>query len=249
MQNTGFEMVLASNLVSGQNFEWNTNFNFSIPKNELLRYPGLQESTYANKYVVGEPLNIELLYQYTGLDPETGFYSVLDRNDDGSLDYEDRKIALDKSPSFFGGWNHELNFKNFSLQFLWRFVKQEGTLELFKAGFLQNQRAEVIDALNTNTQYQLVSRSTAASRAYNNVLNSNYTITDASFLRLQNLNLSYDVPKNWLRPLGMKSATLFFTGQNLITLTSYKGLDPEIPNGGINFNSLRSITTGLNLKF
>lgn len=190
-----------------------------------------------------------MLYNYQGLDPETGYYSVVDTNEDGTLDYQDRTIAWNRNPEFFGGINNQLRYRDFSLQFLWQYVKQEGSLALFNTGSLENQRSETIDALNNGSEYQLISQTTDATRAYNNVLNSNYSITDASYLRLKMLNLRYNLPGAWTRRLGLNSASLFLTGQNIFTFSPYKGLDPELPFRGTSFGALRTITTGLNLKF
>lgn len=249
VENTGIEVEFSGNIIQSDNFQWQTSINVSIPKNELVSYPDIEESSYANTYKIGEPLNISLLYQYDGLDPETGFYRVKDINEDGTLDYEDRNIAWDRGRQFFGGISNNLNFKNFSIQFFWQFVQQEGMLTLFKAGALENQRADVVQALETNSNYQTISRSTRASRAYRDILNSTFPITDASFIRLKTMNLGYSLPKKLIQNIGFQFGKLFLTGQNLLTLSPYDGLDPELPTGGTSFGALRTITGGIELNF
>src|SRR5690606_29778876 len=101
-----------------KNSNWTTSFNISFPKNKLLNYPNIEQSSYANRYRVGHPLDVRLLYNYIGLDPETGYYSVEDFNEDGRLNFEDRQIIGDLGRKFYGGINNILNYKNFSLQFL-----------------------------------------------------------------------------------------------------------------------------------
>lgn len=249
VENTGMELELSSYIIQSDNFKWQTSLNLSIPKNRLVSYPDIEESSYANTYRVGAPLNISLLYEYDGINPDTGLYQVKDVNADGTLDFEDRNIAWNQGREFFGGINNSLSFRNFSLQFLWQFVEQEGMFTLFRAGALENQRADVIQALENNSNFQRISRSTEASRAYTNVLNSTYPITDASFLRLKTLNLEYSLPSGFLQNTGFQSVKFFFTGQNLWTITPYKGIDPEIPATGTSFGALRTITGGFQLNY
>jgi TonB-linked SusC/RagA family outer membrane protein len=249
VENTGLEVELSTSNLQTKDFRWRTSLNISFPRNELISYPGLEQSSYANTYRVGEPLNIGLLYEYEGIDPETGLYMVADINGDESIDDEDQIVVWDRNRDFFGGIGNNFNYKNFSLQFLVEFVKQEGILNLFETGVLSNQRAEVAKALDNPGEFQRISTSIEASRAYTNVLNSRLPIVDASYLRLRTASFSYSFPSSLMNSLGLDTGNLFVNGQNLLTLTDYKGMDPELPNGGISFGGLRSITAGLQIKF
>src|SRR5690606_10523724 len=106
VQNSGWEVELSTLNITSENFKWQTSFNITFPKNELLNYPNIDQSSYANVYRVGRPLNIDLLYQYEGIDPDTGLYSIADLNDDGRFDYDDRIIIKDQGRKFFGGINN-----------------------------------------------------------------------------------------------------------------------------------------------
>src|SRR5690606_40212162 len=92
VQNRGWEVEVSTLNVKGQNFRWQTFLNVSFPQNRLLSYPDLEQSSYANTFRVGHPLNINLLYDYDGIDPETGYYKIVDVNGDGRYDYEDRTV-------------------------------------------------------------------------------------------------------------------------------------------------------------
>lgn len=250
VENTGWEVEVSSVNIRKNNFYWKTSLNISFPKNELISYPNIDQSPYANTYRVGEPLNIALLYQYEGIDPETGFYSVTDINDDGRLDYEDRIVVKDRGRQYFGGINNAVTYRNFSLQFLWQFVKQEGTLALTDAGFTGSKRDVVYQALEEGSGFQNISTSFDALIAYNNAINSAFPYTDASFLRLKTLSLSYNIPTKLLQSIGIKAANIFLNGQNLLTFTPYEGMDPDIPNGtGTSFTNLRTITGGIQFNF
>ena len=247
VENTGWEIEAFSYNIQNQNFTWQTSLNFTIPKNRLVEYPDLDQSSYANTYRVGHPLNISLLYQYSGLDPETGFYTVKDANENDRIDIADRTEVWDRGRKFYGGISNNLNYKKFSLQFLFQFVKQEGMLTMFDAGALGIQRAEVWEALQTNSEFQFVSSSSAASRAYTNVLSSTLPIVDASFIRLKSFSVGYSLPESFLRSISLRSGKVFFNAHNLLTFTKYKGLDPENSTTGTSFSGLRTITVGVQL--
>lgn len=246
VENRGLEIELSTLNIQSKKFNWTTSLNISFPRNELVSFPGIEESSYVNTYRVGEPLNIALLYSYQGVDPTTGEYTFMDVNEDGRYDYEDRQYVWDRGRQFFGGITNQIEYKQFSFQFLVDFVKQEGTLGLFNTGFIGNQRADV---LGNDTDYQNISQSTSSRTAYNNVLNSNFPIVDASFLRLKTASLTYKLPYTLMQEIGFTSANIFINGQNLYTFTNYKGLDPESPYLGTGFTQLRSVTGGIQLNF
>jgi TonB-linked SusC/RagA family outer membrane protein len=249
VENTGFEIEFSSLNIKTKNFQWQSSFNLTLPENKLVSYPGIEESSYANTYRVGEPLNIALQYRYEGIDPETGYYQVADINGDGSFDYDDRIIPWDRGRKLFGGISNSFKYKNFSLQFLWQFVEQEGILGLFNGGLIQNQRRDVFQSLQDDSDFQQISTSLAASQAYNNVLSSNFPVVNASFLRLKTMNISYSLPSSLVENIGLSSGKFFINGLNLLTLTPYEGIDPEMPGIGTSFSALRTVTGGIQVNF
>ncbi|WP_255462678.1 SusC/RagA family TonB-linked outer membrane protein [Galbibacter sp. BG1] len=250
VENKGWEIELSTLNVSNGNFQWQTSFNITFPKNRLLSYPNIEQSPYANVYRVGHPLNIDLLYRYEGIDPVTGLYSIADINGDDRLDYLDRVVIKDVDRKFYGGINNQLNFKDFSVQFLWEFVKQEGKIgSLFDAGQMRNQRAEVLQALEDGSEFQRISTQIEALIANSNVINTTFPYEDASFLRLKTLSIGYLLPADIMETVGVNTCKLFLTGQNLITITGYTGMDPETPGLGTSFAGLRTISLGVEVKF
>ena len=114
-------------LVPFQNkdFGWTTNFNISFSKNKLLSFPDLATSTYRNQFVIGEALNIQKVYRYTGLDPQTGVFTFEDMNGDGVLSGLDRQVVKDFNPSFFGGLSNQFTYGRWALDVMFQFVKQD----------------------------------------------------------------------------------------------------------------------------
>src|SRR6266446_5574169 len=85
---------------------------------------------------------------------------------------------------------------------------------------------------------------TAASTAYNNYYaGSDATVGDLSFIRLKNVSLAYNVPSKWIKQLKMETFQLYIHGQNLLTITHYKGLDPETQ--GFSLPPLKMLIAGI----
>jgi hypothetical protein len=183
---------------------------------------------------------------------ETGRYEFTDFNGDGAISYlDDRKAMVDLTPSFFGGLQNQLQYKGFSLDFLFHFVKQENLAPTPGApGTAVNQRAGIADVWSQPGDQATYQRFTAgfdsaAMLAFSQFNSSTGAIQDASFIRLKNIALSYDVPASLLKGTKLR---LFATGQNVFTLTSYKNGDPELRFGG-SLPPLRVFTGGVQLSF
>ena len=249
VENTGWEFEAATHLNSGR-FNWQASLNVSIPQNRLVAFPGLEESSYANTYKVGESLNIQLLYDYTGVDPDTGLYTFEDVNEDGVYNFDDRVVVKDLTRRLFGGFRNQFSYGRVSLDFLWEFVVQEGQqyYPALAPGRMGTMLQEDYDQRWQNpgdiAEIQKASVGVSALLANFSYQTSDALYTDTSFLRLRTLGLSYELPTE---SLGINSFILFLQGQNLLTLTSYRGLDPQSP--GTTLPALRTLTAGLKLNF
>lgn len=246
VENKGWELELSTLNFQGKHLRWQTFLNISIPRNKLISYPDIDQSSYANKYRVGHPLNIAILYQYSGVDPETGLYSVIDVNVDERYDHEDRTVLKHLGRQYFGGFGNNLSYKGIEFNFLWEFVKQQGYSNFMALPGQKN--AQTIDFYDdwqdgNNPNIQKISESYNASIAYSRFNLSDHSLEDASYIRLKTVGLSYNLPKRVLEKTGINGCKLFIQGQNLLTLTGYNGLNVEFP-GGSNIPSLRIVTLG-----
>lgn len=246
VQNTGLEFTVQTENVSSTNFNWTTGFNLSMNKNKLLSFPGLEGSTYANTFVVGEPITITKVYHYLGMHPETGVYQYEDFNGDGVItSVGDRKGIADLSPKFFGGLENQFKYKNFQLDFLFQFVKQEAFGNYpGAAGTFVNQLSEVSDA--TTQQPYTAGLNAAAVTAYSRFSISDGAIEDASYLRLKNISLTYDLPLKTAQNLRCQ---LYIQGQNVLTFTNYKHGDPEFKLSTMYLPPLQVYTAGVKMQF
>ncbi len=237
VDNKGWEIGIQSSNYETDVFNWNSSFQLTIPKTELVSFEGLENSTYSSQLVLGQPLSIYRLYQYSGINPETGLYEFVDYNGDGETTAkEDRQLVGDVSPKLYGNLYNSIKYKNWNLDILFQFVRKKGLNEFYNTeppGFMQNQPTGVLDHwLNPNNpgylQPYTSGRNFDAYYAHTKFTQSDAIISDASFIRLKTISLSYKLP---LKKESTTSCTLFLQGQNLWTLTNFKGGDPEQISG------------------
>lgn len=245
IENTGFELELSARPFKSGALQWETGFNISFPKNKLVSFPGLEGSTYANQYVIGQPTTIIKVYQLEGINPQTGQYQFTDFNGDGKISSPDDNKVIEKiGVQYFGGWNNTLRYKNWDLSILLQFVKQRNrnyNSIMPVPGGMTNQPVEVLNvwsAENPNGFY--MPYRSGGNTAHNLFQNSTAAVSDASFVRLKNLQIGYRIPcKNSV----FKDVKIFFQGQNLLTWTNYFGIDPEFTFMGF-LPSLRTYSFG-----
>lgn len=251
VENKGLELTLRTVNFNNNKFQWTTSFNLTFAKNELVRFPGLESSSYNEQYRIGKPLNIALLYKYTGVSTQTGIYQYEDLNQDGTISSpEDKQKEVDLNPKYYGGMQNQLSYKHFKLDFLFQFVKQKNrSFPMGTAGMMSNQQARISDSWTQSGQsapYQIYTTggNYDALMANYYYTDSDATVTDASFIRLKNISLSYDLPLS----LKQTNCKIMLQGQNLLTFTKYQDGDPEFLYYGF-LPPLKVITLGIQLTF
>lgn len=257
IQNKGVELLLSTVNVKGKDFSWKSSFNLTIQRNKLLEFYELEKSNYANEYIIGKPLNLLIGYTYLGVDPQTGVYQFDDKNKDGLLNTQDYSYQGTTDPDFFGGFSNTFQFKNLELSFLFEFRKQVGRHAIFGysnfAGLLNNQPIAALDRWQKPgdiAEYQRYTQDfgSQAADAGSRIQNSSAALTDASFIRLKNLSVSYSFPTKLIKRVGLQSLQLYFQSQNLFTITKYVGADPENQNLQV-LPPLSVFATGININF
>lgn len=176
---------------------------------------------------------------------QPGDLKLQDLNGDGVIDMRDMTDLGNAQPKFYGGFNQTFRYKNWDMSVLFNFsvgnkVYNANKIE-YSTQYLyrdNNMLAEVADrwrwfndagekvndptalaALNANTTMW-----TPPAGAY--FLHS-YAIEDGSFLRLNNLTIGYSLGKDFTKQLGLSNFRLYFTMNNVFTITGYSGYDPE----------------------
>jgi TonB dependent receptor len=240
VQNTGLEFILSGKIVDNEAFKWDSHFSIGFNRNKLIAFPNLAQSPYAFVYVVGQSLGITEVLHYTGVDPQTGFYTFQDKNHDGQITItgnhiDDDTHPVDLAPKFDGSFSNHFTYKNWELFAMFYFKKGLGysAIEtLTSPGDLNNQPLQVIQNAwykpGDVAQYARLA-TYAGDQSYANFFRSDGVITDASFIRLQNVQLAYAFPKkSYLK--WIEKGSIFIRADNLFVLTKYQGADPEVQN-------------------
>jgi len=254
VQNSGLEFSLSSVNIKMKNFSWTTTANLTIPKNELVSFPGLSISPYALQYVEGQSLNVIYAYKYIGVDAAKGIYKVEDLNKDNIITTADYQVLGNSDPKFFGGLQNTLEYKKIQFDFFFQFVSQVGRTYFSNAinpeGFRYNLPMLTQDHWRKQGDVTTIQRFTQATNqaAYNSWANefrrSDGVFGDASFIRLKNISLSYTL----LNDAQSRTLRLYVAGQNLFTITNYKGGDPETQSY-LRMPPLRTISAGIQYTF
>ena len=184
---------------------------------------------YQNQKVTGFDDNNMPIYDTQARDVVTGRsftapgdFRFKDLNNDGRIDAEnDRKIIGSTIPDFTWGLTNSLAYKGVTLSIFFQGVHGVDVYNSLRAIY---PRKELLDAWNgegtSNTEPRLAGDG--------NGRISKYRVEDASYVRLKNLRLAYDLPQTLISKIGMVRCQLYATGTNLFTLTDYTGYDPEI---------------------
>ncbi|GAA4326606.1 TonB-dependent receptor [Pontixanthobacter gangjinensis] len=274
IENNGFEFSLNANVIQGEDFNWNSGFNFSLLNNEIKTLLNNNEIVGRNHILSeGESVSTLFLIKYEGVDPQTGDALFEDLNNDGVIDFDDRQVVGSALPDYFGGWLNTVSYKNFSLT---ANVQFSGGNKIFN----QSRHAyENFGFTRSGIPYGNISE-----RVYDNYWRepgqqtdvprpstesgqlqrfSTQFLEDGDFIRLRTLRLEYDLPGDFVDSLGMGRLNFYVQGQNLVTITDYLGFDPEVSTNtsnqtdlnilqGEDFGTLgqaRTITIGLNASF
>lgn len=251
IENRGLEFTASFKMIDKQNFQWTVSGNYSRSRNELVKFEGLLSSSYANNWVIGEPLSVSRMYRYTGVDPETGLYTFLDADHNGIMNDLDQVEIRNVGRTYFGGIGNDISFKGFQLSLLFQFVTQNARMFTpgSTPGSLGNMPREWYYnrwvSSGDESAFQKVTTDLNAQAGYFRLHQSDRTVENASFLRLKTLSLSYSLNSGLIKRAGLTNCRIFMQGQNLFTISKYSGLDPE--TGSYNTPPLRMLTLGLEL--
>lgn len=267
MENKGLEITVNSRNFVGE-FSWDTDFNISFNRNRLTEleltkiYTTASTSEKVSENVVrnepGRPLGGFYGYISEGVDPETGDLMYKDLNGDGNITDSDRTYIGDPNPDFTFGLTNTFSYKGFSLNIL---LQGSYGNDVYNASRMETEG--MYDAKNQSTRvlnrWRIPGQITDVPRAGFNIKNSTYFVEDGSYLRLKDLTFSYNFNGQLLKRLGISRIQPYFTATNLLTWTSYSGMDPEVNQWGDSgsvqgidwgtYPQSRSYVFGVNVEF
>jgi TonB-linked SusC/RagA family outer membrane protein len=239
VQNNAWEFSVITRNINSKFFHWNSNINLTIPKNKLISFSNLAFSSYANGLIIGQPIDVIRRFRFAGVDPATGKYQFSDHTGKitSSPDYDTDMTELRSyAPQYYGGFENTFSWKGFELDLLFQLVKQKREAYTFGYGpyqpgkRLRNQPASLLNRWQKEgdiTNIERFSADFSIYDQYNYVSLSDANFIDASYIRLKNVSLSYQLPANWTSKMRLTNCKLAIQGQNLLTFTNYTGIDPE----------------------
>ena len=192
---------------------------------------------------------------------QPGHIKYKDLNGDRLINDNDLTIIGDGNPDFIGGFSNNFKYKNFDCNIFFQFSYGNDILNANKLVFegnsgrtLQNQFTSVLKRWTPDNQNNEI----FVARGGGDRIYSSRVIEDGSYLRLKTVQLGYELPKNLLKKLKIKTLRFYLSAQNLITWTNYTGLDPEVSaynsalTPGFDYSvypRAKTIIVGLNLNF
>lgn len=294
VNNKGFEISLNTRNISNDNFTWTSDLNWSTNKNKfesllngqdvfLNAAPGYM-SLGGNTHVLreGEAIGVFWGYEYRGVYDGTNLpegaavfagavagdamYTDIAAEDgsfDGVIDSSDQKIIGDPNADWSLGFTNDFRYKDWDMNIFFQGVNGGDIYNLTKLQANVGDSNTTRDVLNawspTNTDSNIptvsgVRRSTSR------------FVEDGSYIRLKNIAVGYNIPSTVLEKFNVENLRLSISAQNLLTWSSYSGLDPEVNYAGAggndnqtsnttqgfdfgNYPTVQSVTFSLNLKF
>ena len=287
MRNQGIDLQIINRGNLTSDIKYDLTFNNSFLKNEIVAFaPGITNLTGGGfrgitpiRMEVGTSLSSFYGYKvigYFGSAAEVasapaqsgagvGRFRYADTNGDGKIDPSDRTYLGSPVPTYTGGINIGLTYKNFEFatyvyasvgnkiwnQSKW-FTDFFGSFE--GSGKGERAKQSWTPALGNSALAPIWE---SASNISTNAAENSWYVEDGDYIRFQNISLGYNIPKQYTSKLGIKRAKFTLSANNLFTLTKYKGLDPGVGGAadtgfGIdvgNYPVTRSFNASINLTF
>jgi TonB-linked SusC/RagA family outer membrane protein len=289
VENKGLELALNTTNFDSKAFGWKSNLNISFNRNKVLDLYSVDElpvgASSSSLFVgaglgqtsilrEGEPIGSFYGYQFDGIWQSAdeiaasgaksttlrpGDPRYIDQNGDGFITAADRVIIGRAQPDFIYGVTNNFTKGGFSLSIFIQGVQGTDVLNLnryeLESGVNStNKLKTVVDRWTPTNPSNTIPRAGSTLRRSTGIVSD--VVEDGSFVRLKTVTLGYTLPKF---SKAVKSASVYITAQNLVTLTKYTGFDPEVNSFGRDnlslntdynaYPSTRTFIAGLKIGF
>ena len=260
IENRGWEFELNADLIRNPALKLKAGFVLTVPKNKLRRYDQLSVSDSEGNLVVGESVNVLNRLVYDGINRQNGSYILRDINKDSMYSLADFRVFGNLDPKYFGGIHFSFEFKGLSLEVMSEFRKQIvpnylNTIYInnLLPGMMSNQSILLLNRwrkLGDKADYARASTEIDGNPYANksDVLASSGVYSKMTFFKIRNVEISYNLPQSWISGIHFENIRIYVKGQDLFTITNYKGGDPE-PANFFSVPIPRTITCGLQCSF
>ncbi|QSB28760.1 TonB-dependent receptor [Flavobacterium sp. CLA17] len=174
---------------------------------------------------------------------------------DGRIDEADTVLLGSADPDFSAGLSNTIIWRDFQLNFVFngmfgrKIVDQtDFAYGVTAVGVAQNGRNALRSVYDRWTPDNPTNTRPASHFGYTQYGSGDFFLQDASFVRLQSVSLSYNLPKRWFGKY-MQGAAVRVDGQNLFIITKYDGIDPETDGYAAAYPNVKTYTVGIDLKF
>lgn len=239
--NRGVTLGLNTVNISHKKITWTTNLNLSLNRNRIDALYGNGLNDTLNQWFIGHPIDVNFGLVYDGVYQQgddishsaqpaalPGYAKIVDRNHDGLINGQDRTIIGSRQPDFIWGMANTFKYENFSLY-------------IFMHGVVGTSRFNSLlaDAVNSDVAHNTVAKNwwtpdNPTNAYYANAVGANKQnvsiMQKDSYLRMEDISLSYQFPSTVLSRLGLSRLKLYIDARNLFTITKWTGLDPELTN-------------------
>lgn len=260
MRNRGIEMDVQGDVIRRKDFTWTVGVNFAYNKNLITDLGAATEFTQGLSQIVrvGLPYGSHYAPKWAGVDPANGKPLYYDRAGNKTSNYNETALSVAEFgtyiPPLTGGFNTSLTWKGFYLNALFAFADKamrymnEDYYNENPSFASSNQSKRMLYDRWKKPGDNAILPGITSPRNY-----SSKDIQDASYLRLRNLSIGYNVPKAFVAThlKFVQGVQVFAQAQNLYTWTKWKSFDPENNNGTgmFDYPSARTYTFGLNVNF
>ena len=277
MRNSGVEIELNGDIISNKDLKWSAHLNLTAYKNKITKLPEERRSMTvdgvqgysSSEYFFGQGESIYTFYlkKYAGVDENTGkaLYWMDTKDANGNVTGQEKTDDYSKAtyhlcgtalPDVYGGFGTSVSWKGFdlSVEFAYQLggkvydstYQSEMSFTRGMTFHSDMQNAWTPDNTKTNVpRMQYGDKYTAST--------SDRWLTSASYLSLQNINLSYTLPKSLISRIGLQNLRLYVTGDNLWLWSKRQGLDPRQSIAGSStsayYSPIRTISGGLSVTF
>lgn len=259
LENKGWGLSLTYNSNSDKDFIFDVSANISSSKNKVTKL-GVANESFTDGFIefnnfpttrteVGGEIGRFYLFEADGIfqnqaeidahgvqpDAAPGDIRFTDLNGDGVLGDEDKRYMGSGLPDFEYGLTFNAKYKNFDLSVFFQGTEGNKTYNGVKMWLYRTDRNNMsTDLLNAWTPANAGSNipRNAFGDPNNNIRPSNYFLEDGSYLRLKNIQIGYTLPEALISKVALSNARIYFTANNLFTITNYSGFDPGLGNGG-----------------
>jgi len=271
MVNSGLEATIKYDAVQTEDLNYSIGFNISTNKNEIKNLTTDKIISGSKILEVGGDVYQFYMREWAGVNPDNGrpMWFVNEASNDveepeglsssfsdphgsgrvvTSVYKDAERIKMGSAlPEFYGGISNNVSYKNFDLSFYFYYSLGGQVYNYDYAGNMHDGTQPgynlAVDAANSwtpNNKFTDVPRYVVNNQDQGNQLSSRF-LEDVSFLRLKNVSLSYNLPSELIQKFKLKGARLTVSAENLWTLSSFKGFDPEGAINGTTNNNIPGV--------